>query len=125
VDQGSFRSGEGTDGVVAKIGEERLEFFTLEPCRLIDTRNPAGPLGGPALQPGAARLFVVTGANNAVLRLARPAPSTSSSTSTATSPWQGPEEPPHLRGAVSVLGFRTVPSIMRPSWTLSPSLHPT
>jgi hypothetical protein len=50
------------DGFIAKIGEERLEFFTVEPCRLIDTRNPAGPLGGPALPPGAARLFVVTGA---------------------------------------------------------------
>jgi hypothetical protein len=24
-------------------------FFTLTPCRLIDTRNPDGPLGGPAL----------------------------------------------------------------------------
>jgi hypothetical protein len=36
-------------------------FHTLPPCRLIDTRNVAGPLGGPALQPGAPRVFVVTG----------------------------------------------------------------
>jgi|SRR5580693_5433343 hypothetical protein len=36
-------------------------FHTVSPCRLIDTRNLAGPLGGPALQPGVPRLFVVTG----------------------------------------------------------------
>jgi hypothetical protein len=60
--QPTYAGGFTGDGFVAKIGEERLEFFTLAPCRLIDTRNPAGPLGGPALSPGAARLFVVTGA---------------------------------------------------------------
>ena len=26
-----------------------LLFYTLPPCRVLDTRNPAGPLGGPAL----------------------------------------------------------------------------
>ena len=35
-------------------------FFTLPPCRILDTRNAAGPLGGPALQPNAVRLFTVT-----------------------------------------------------------------
>jgi len=34
-------------------------FYTLFPCRLIDTRNPAGPLGGPSLTGGASRTFVV------------------------------------------------------------------
>jgi hypothetical protein len=33
------------------------KFYTITPCRLIDTRNPAGPLGGPALQPNAERTF--------------------------------------------------------------------
>jgi uncharacterized repeat protein (TIGR03803 family) len=38
------------------------KFFTLTPCRLVDTRNPDDPLGGPALQPNAVRLFTVTNA---------------------------------------------------------------
>lgn len=38
-------------------------FFDLTPCRVLDTRNPTGPLGGPALQPAGSpdRAFVVTG----------------------------------------------------------------
>jgi lysyl endopeptidase len=39
-----------------------LDFHTLTPCRLIDTRNPAGPLGGPALQLYSQRLFQLAGA---------------------------------------------------------------
>jgi hypothetical protein len=34
-------------------------FYTLPPCRVLDTRNPAGPLGAPPLQPGATRTFNV------------------------------------------------------------------
>lgn len=37
-------------------------FFTLAPCRLADTRGPAGPAGGPALQAGTTRTFVAAGA---------------------------------------------------------------
>ena len=36
-------------------------FYTLTPCRVIDTRNPAGPLGGPAINAGGTRTFAVTG----------------------------------------------------------------
>jgi glucose/arabinose dehydrogenase len=36
-------------------------FFTLPPCRLVDTRNPAGPLGGPALSAGQTRTFHLAG----------------------------------------------------------------
>jgi hypothetical protein len=36
-------------------------FYTLSPCRVIDTRNPNGPLGGPALAANADRVFTVTG----------------------------------------------------------------
>lgn len=32
-------------------------YFTTTPCRLLDTRNPDGPFGGPALSPGIARDF--------------------------------------------------------------------
>ena len=37
-------------------------FYTLAPCRLIDTRNPAGPAGGPALPAGQTRGFALSGA---------------------------------------------------------------
>lgn len=39
-----------------------LDFHTLLPCRLVDTRNPAGLLGGPALQPSSQRTFALAGA---------------------------------------------------------------
>lgn len=32
-----------------------LSFYVASPCRVLDTRNPVGPLGGPALPPGATR----------------------------------------------------------------------
>jgi len=38
-----------------------LDFFTVPPCRLIDTRSPAGPLGGPALAAGVDRIFALAG----------------------------------------------------------------
>jgi N-acetylneuraminic acid mutarotase len=37
------------------------DFYTVTPCRLADTRNAAGPSGGPALVAGAVRSFPVTG----------------------------------------------------------------
>jgi uncharacterized repeat protein (TIGR01451 family) len=36
-------------------------YFTLTPCRLVDTRNPPGPNGGPALSAGESRTIVVSG----------------------------------------------------------------
>lgn len=39
-------------------------FFTVAPCRLVDTRNPPGPLSGPAIAAMGTRDFVVTGACN-------------------------------------------------------------
>lgn len=36
-------------------------LYTLTPCRLIDTRDPAGPYGGPALAANATRTFVISG----------------------------------------------------------------
>jgi hypothetical protein len=32
-------------------------FVSVSPCRLVDTRNPAGPLGGPAIAGGSSRDF--------------------------------------------------------------------
>jgi hypothetical protein len=36
-------------------------LYTLTPCRILDTRNANGPLGGPALAAGQTRTFTVTG----------------------------------------------------------------
>jgi uncharacterized repeat protein (TIGR01451 family) len=36
-------------------------FFTVTPCRIVDTRNAAGPTGGPALAPSSIRSFPLTG----------------------------------------------------------------
>jgi hypothetical protein len=35
------------------------KFYTLPPCRILDTRNANGPLGGPALTGGASRTFTI------------------------------------------------------------------
>lgn len=37
------------------------DFYTVPPCRLVDTRLAVGPLTGPALQPQANRVFAVAG----------------------------------------------------------------
>jgi hypothetical protein len=39
-------------------------FHTLQPCRLLDTRNPSGELGGPALTSGVKRVFKVVSASS-------------------------------------------------------------
>ncbi len=39
-------------------------FNTLTPCRLVDTRGPNGPLGGPSLAAGQNRTFTLAGACN-------------------------------------------------------------
>jgi hypothetical protein len=36
-----------------------LAFYPLTPCRIADTRNPAGPLGGPYLAAGRPRAFPI------------------------------------------------------------------
>jgi hypothetical protein len=37
-------------------------FFSLSPCRVVDTRNPHGPTGGPSLAENASRPFPILGA---------------------------------------------------------------
>jgi triacylglycerol esterase/lipase EstA (alpha/beta hydrolase family) len=46
---------------VFSIMNEGGFFYTVTPCRLIDTRNPIGPLGGPALAAGSNRSFDLVG----------------------------------------------------------------
>ena len=38
-----------------------MKFFTLTPCRILDTRDPNGPYGGPALLAQSTRFFMVSG----------------------------------------------------------------
>jgi len=38
-----------------------LSFYSVTPCRLVDTRNPTGPLGGPSLGAGSLRVFTAIG----------------------------------------------------------------
>lgn len=36
-------------------------FYAINPCRVVDTRNPTGTNGGPALGPGTTRNFAIKG----------------------------------------------------------------
>jgi hypothetical protein len=49
------------DPTVFQVGTGPVSFYTLAPCRIIDTRNPAGPLGGPALAGQGDRTFALHG----------------------------------------------------------------
>jgi hypothetical protein len=46
-------------GYFAPASEGTLQFYPLAPCRVVDTRGPDGPLGGPYLQANQARNFPV------------------------------------------------------------------
>jgi hypothetical protein len=56
-------AGGGFANVTVLPAGSAIQFYTLTPCRLIDTRNAAGPLGGPALLPAPApdRPFAIAG----------------------------------------------------------------
>jgi CSLREA domain-containing protein len=43
------------------VASEGLSFFTLTPCRLVDTRAPAAPAGGPPLGANTTRFFPAAG----------------------------------------------------------------
>jgi hypothetical protein len=47
--------------VSAGAAEASSSFYTVTPCRLLDTRSPVGEYGGPALASGAVRSYVVAG----------------------------------------------------------------
>jgi hypothetical protein len=48
--------------VLTTAVEHRSRFHTVQPCRLVDTREAVGPRGGPALAGGQARSFPMAGA---------------------------------------------------------------
>jgi hypothetical protein len=51
------------NGTIMIIADPGTSFYTVAPCRLVDTRNPSGPLAGPALLTGQ-RTFILAGACN-------------------------------------------------------------
>jgi hypothetical protein len=59
----SFFASNATDlvvdinGVFAPPGIGGLNFYTVTPCRIVDTRNPNGTFGGPIMTGGVARTF--------------------------------------------------------------------
>ncbi len=55
-----FTSGDGIGEVVmSTVPTHGERFFIVTPCRVLDTRMPAGPSGAPPLVPGAIRTFPV------------------------------------------------------------------
>ena len=47
------------DGYFAPVSHSTLAFYPLPPCRVADTRNPVGDLGGPYLRGGVPRAFPI------------------------------------------------------------------
>jgi hypothetical protein len=65
VTQGNLAQHFDVNGYVwglAVTGKAR--FFTVEPCRVIDTRDPPGPYGGPSIAGNTTRTVTVTGRCN-------------------------------------------------------------
>jgi virginiamycin B lyase len=48
------------NGYFAAPGSSGLNFFAVTPCRVVDTRNLAGPFGGPSVLGGTARSFALS-----------------------------------------------------------------
>src|SRR5262245_9502600 len=59
VSSGGFPSG-AQDPIPAGVNPA-LTYYTITPCRMIDTRGPNGPLGGPALVGQVDREFALVG----------------------------------------------------------------
>ena len=51
-----------TNTLILSPFDTGLQFRPVTPCRLVDTRNPNGPLGGPEIAAGATRTFVPSSA---------------------------------------------------------------
>jgi hypothetical protein len=47
---------------VTQADDQATGYYTVTPCRMVDTRNAEDPLGGPALAAGQERTFALTGA---------------------------------------------------------------
>jgi Domain of unknown function DUF11 len=58
---GTNESTAQTNITVFQVGTGHTNYYTITPCRLVDTRNANGPLGGPALTANTPRTFQLTG----------------------------------------------------------------
>ncbi len=58
---GSSQTSRSLSVALRSIPPTASGFYTLTPCRLIDTRTASGPTGGPALAAGGVRTFPVAG----------------------------------------------------------------
>ena len=47
------------NGYFAPPAAGGLNYYTVAPCRIADTRNAIGPFGGPAMNAGASRTFAI------------------------------------------------------------------
>ncbi|MGA2903049.1 MAG: choice-of-anchor tandem repeat GloVer-containing protein [Candidatus Korobacteraceae bacterium] len=54
----------GTHGYGAVFSLSPVQFVPLTPCRVVDTRNPDGPFGGPAIPGNTARAFPLSESDN-------------------------------------------------------------
>ncbi|MBK9062774.1 MAG: carboxypeptidase regulatory-like domain-containing protein [Acidobacteria bacterium] len=63
VTVGTCASSPGSANVTVASAGSALQFYGVTPCRIVDTRNANGPLGGPALAASGSpdRLFTLTG----------------------------------------------------------------
>ena len=50
--------------IIQAVRAASASFFTIAPCRLVDTRGPNGALGGPSLVAGQSRTFTLAGSCN-------------------------------------------------------------
>jgi len=59
---GAGRDAGCDERITCTLPATATSFFTVTPCRLVDTRGTVGPRGGPALVSGATRAFVLASA---------------------------------------------------------------
>ena len=55
----TYSGGSSGLGTTFSITPPPAQFVTATPCRVVDTRNPNGPFGGPALQGNTSRSFAI------------------------------------------------------------------
>ena len=99
-------------------GASSVSLYTLTPCRIVDTRQPIGVTGGPALTNGATRNFPITNqcgvpatAQAAVLNLTMVQPSADGFITVWQYPlaWPGVSNINALAGEPAIANGATVP----------------
>ncbi len=61
---GNYAGSNGSLTQIVNPVPEALQFVTLPPCRVVDTRNPNGTFGGPAIPGNTARAFPLAEGDN-------------------------------------------------------------